>query len=123
MVAADDDRRLELAPRHHLVEGEPDLGAVAEAEPADPRRQALELDALPRHVEPGMEMAVAGEQLLHLGIGAVDVLGIARERAPAEGADAAAEERADIGGNEAREIEGVLDAHLLGELADVIAVV
>src|SRR5262249_60129963 len=114
MVAADDDRRLELTPRHHLVEGEPDLGAVAEAEPADAGRQALELDPLPRHVEPGVEMAVGGKQLLHLGIGAVDVLGIARERAPAEGSDAAAEERTDISGDETGEIESVLDAHLLG---------
>ena len=37
----------------------------------------------------------------------VDVLGIARERGPAERADAAAEQRADIGRHEAREVEGV----------------
>ena len=42
---------------------------------------------------------------------------------PAEGADAAAEERADVGGDEAGEGEGVLQALFLGYLADVVAVV
>ena len=34
--------------RHHLVEREPEPVALAEAEPADARRQALEGDALAR---------------------------------------------------------------------------
>src|SRR5437868_2155360 len=42
VIAADDDRRLHLAGAHELVEREPDLRAVAVAEPADARRQALE---------------------------------------------------------------------------------
>ena len=45
MVAADHDRRLEFAIRHHLVEGKPDAMAIAETDPANARRQALELDA------------------------------------------------------------------------------
>jgi hypothetical protein len=52
-----------------------------------------------------------------------DVLRIARQRRPAERADAAAEQRADIGRHEAGEIEGVGDALVLGHLADVVAVV
>ncbi len=78
-----------------------------EPDPADPRGQALELDLLARHVEPVVEVRVVGDQLLHLGVGLVDVLGIARERRPAERADAAAEQRADIGGHEAGKVEGV----------------
>ena len=97
--------------------------ALAEADPADARRQALERDALARHVEPVVQVRVVGDQLLHLGVGAVDVLRIARERRPAERADAAAEQRADIGRHEAREIEGVLHALVLRHLADVVAVV
>ena len=58
MVAADDDRRLQLAVRDHLVEGEAEPVAVAEADPADARRQALEGDALARHVEPVVQMRV-----------------------------------------------------------------
>ena len=62
-------------------------------------------------------------QLAHLGIGAVDVLRIAGQRDPAERSDAAAEQRADVGGHEAGEVEGVLDARIEGDLADVVAVV
>ena len=39
------------------------------------------------------------------------------------GPDAAAEQRADIGGHEAGKVEGVLDAFLERHLADVVAVV
>src|SRR3546814_6608095 len=49
VVAADDDWRLQLASCHHLVEGEAEPVALAEAHPADPRREALERNALPRH--------------------------------------------------------------------------
>ena len=109
--------------RHHLVERQAEPVPLAEADPADPRRQALEGDPLARHVEPAVEVRVVGDQLLHLRVGAVDVLGIARQRAPAERADAAAEERPDIGRHEAGEIEGVGDALVLGDLADVVAIV
>ena len=37
---------------------------VAEAHPADARGQALELDALARHVEPAMQVRIVGQQLL-----------------------------------------------------------
>jgi hypothetical protein len=84
--------------------------AIAEPDPADPRRQALEVDALARHVEPVVEMRVVGQQFLHLGVGLRDILGIARQRRPAERADAAAEQRADIGRDEAGKVEGVGDA-------------
>src|SRR5437764_11013043 len=123
MVAADHDRRLHLALPYHLVEGEADPRPLAESEPADPCRQALELDLLPRHVEPVVEMAVAGDQRLDLGVGAIDVLGLAGERAPAERPDAAAEERAYIGRHEAREVESVGDPLLFRHLADVVAVI
>ncbi len=96
---------------------------VAEADPADARRQALEADARPRHVEPVVQMLVVRHQLLHLGVGPVDVLGIARQRRPAERPDPAAEQRADIGGHEAGKVERVGDALLLRHLADVVAVV
>ena len=87
MIAADHDRRLQLARRHHLVEGEAEPVPVAEPDPADARRQALETDALARHVEPVVQMPVVRHQLLHLGVGPIDVLGIARQRRPAERAD------------------------------------
>jgi hypothetical protein len=42
VVAADHDRRGELTRRDHLVEAQPGHVALAVAEPADARRQALE---------------------------------------------------------------------------------
>ena len=56
---------------------------------------------------------VVRHQLLHLGVGAVDVLGITRQRRPAERPDAAAEQRPDIGRHEAREGEGIGHAFFL----------
>jgi hypothetical protein len=47
VVAADHDRRLELALAHEVVHREAELRAFAEAEPADARREALERDAPP----------------------------------------------------------------------------
>ena len=85
------------------LKASPSAVAVAEPDPADARRQALKGDALARHVEPVVQVRVVGDQLLHLGVGLVDVLGIAGQGHPAERADAAAEQRADIGGHEARE--------------------
>ena len=96
---------------------------VAQAHPADARRQSLELDARPRHVEPGMKMPVVGHQLLHLGVRPVDVLRIAGQRGPAERPDAAAEQGPDIGRHEAGVAEGVRHALLQRHLADVVAVV
>ena len=60
MIAADDDRGFELAVAHHLVEGETEAVALAEADPADARRQALEVDALARHVEPVVQCGSSG---------------------------------------------------------------
>src|SRR5262249_54518432 len=96
---------------------------VAEADPANPRGQALERDALLRHVEPAMQVPVLREQLLHRRVGLEDILRIAGERGPAEWSDAATEQRADIGRYEAGKIERVLDTLILRDLTDVVAVV
>src|SRR5579864_8117416 len=117
MVAPDDDRRLELPARHHLIEGETETVPVAESHPADARRQALKLDALARHVQPVMQMAVLGQELAHPGVRAVDVLGIARECCPAERAHPAAEEWPDISRHEPGESERLLQALVEGHLA------
>ena len=56
------------------IEGQPQPMALAEAHPADARRQALKLDARARHVEPLVQVRIVGDQLLDLGVGPVDVL-------------------------------------------------
>ena len=70
-----------------------------------------------------MQMSVCGKELLHLAIGFVDVLRIAGERDPAKRSLALAEQRPDIRGNEAREIERVRDAFVVGDLPDIVAVI
>ena len=96
---------------------------LAQAQPADARRQALERDALARHVEPAVQMRVVGEELLHLAVGRVDVLRVARQRDPAERPLALAEQRPDVRRHEAREGERVGHALVERDLADVVAVV
>ena len=76
MIATDDDRRLQLAALHHFIERQPQPVAIAKADPADPRRQPLELDLRLRHVEPVVKMLVVRHQLLDLGVGAEDIPGI-----------------------------------------------
>ena len=63
VVAADHDRRLDVALPDELVDREPGARAVAVAEPADPRGQPLEGDALGRELEPALEGGVVREQL------------------------------------------------------------
>ena len=123
MVPADDDGGFELAGPDHLVEREAEAVALAEPHPADPRRESLELDVLPRGIEPVVEVGVVRDQLLDLGVGAVDVLRVPGERGPAERSDPAAEEGPDVGGHEAGEIERPLHAAAERLLPDVVAVV
>ena len=77
MITADDDRSRDFTIPHHFVEGEPEPVPLPQADPADPRGQALEGDPLPRHVEPAMQMRIVGDQLLNALVGAVDLLWIA----------------------------------------------
>src|SRR3546814_4323148 len=56
VVAADHHRRLELSVADHFVEGESELIALTQADPADARGQALELNAFARHVEPVVQV-------------------------------------------------------------------
>ena len=123
VIAADHDRRLELARAHHLVEREAREVTLAEPDPADARRQPLEFDAPGGHVEPPVEQPVLGKKLTHLRVGPGDVFGVAGERRPAERAPADAEQRPHVGRNETGKVERVLHAGVFRLLADVVAVV
>src|SRR5689334_15722093 len=48
MIAADCDRRFEIAALHEIVDGFAHLGTLAVTEPADARRQSLEVNAIAR---------------------------------------------------------------------------
>ena len=51
MVAPDHDRRLHLPGANELVDRKPGARTIAEPEPADPGRQALEVDAIRRETD------------------------------------------------------------------------
>jgi hypothetical protein len=123
VVAANHDRAFELAALHHLVEGQAGQVALAQADPADARGQALEGDAFASHVEPAVQVLVVGEELFHLRVGLADVFRVAAQRHPAERPDALAEQRAHIGGHKAGEVKRIGHAKVLGHLAQVVAVV
>ena len=115
--------RLHRTGAHEVVEGQARLVALALAEPADPGRQPLERDALLRAADPLVQLVVVGEQVEHGTVGGGDVLGVPRERGPAERPLALAEQRPDVGRDEPREVEGPLAAALPGLVADRVAVV
>ena len=87
---------------HELVDREPGPRAIAVPEPADPRREPLEGDALGRQLEPPLEQRIVREERAELAVDRLDVRRIARERRPAERADASTEERPDVRRDEAR---------------------
>ena len=72
------------------------------AEPADPRRQALEGDASRSELEPALEERVVREQGRELAVDRVDVRRVAREHRPPKRPDPTAEERPDVRRDEAR---------------------
>ncbi|BAS14807.1 hypothetical protein AHiyo8_31100 [Arthrobacter sp. Hiyo8] len=92
MVPADHDRGLDLALGDELVEQQPGLGAFAVAQPADPGREAFELDAFGGGVEPFVQVGVLREQFLDRLVGDGDVFGVPGERDPAERAQSFAEQ-------------------------------
>ena len=84
VIAADHDRRAELALLHIVVHGAAKSGAFAIAEPADPRGQPLKVDLSFRQIHPPAENPVIREQLAGQPVGGADVFGVARQRHPAE---------------------------------------
>src|SRR5438270_913331 len=102
MIATDDDRSLQLTAFDHVVELQSQFRSLAVAEPADARGQSLELDLLPREINPAIERDIVGKRLADSLIGAVDVLGIAAERHPAKRAASLAELRPNVLRHKAR---------------------
>jgi hypothetical protein len=102
VIPPDHHRRLDLARADELVDRKARPRAVAEAEPADARREPLEGHALRRELEPALEEGVVGEEVAEHRVDRRDVRRLARQRRPPERADAATEQRPDIGRDEAR---------------------
>ena len=97
--------------------------AFAVAEPADPGRESLEGDPFAGQSDPAGQRFVLGELLEHRPVGGGDVGRIARQGHPAERSDAFAEQRADVGGKEARVVERPVEATELRFGPEAVAVV
>ena len=77
MVTADHDGCLDPAAPNQLIEPQAEGGPFPVAEPADPGRQSLEVDLLPRHPDPAAQRLVLGEHLQHQVVGHGNVRRIA----------------------------------------------
>ena len=95
----------------------------AVAEPADAGGKTLECDAFFCHVNPSMQSRIVWEKFEQCVIGGLDVLRIAAQCDPTEGAAADAELRANVGGNESGERECIGVASVECALTDVVAVI
>jgi hypothetical protein len=102
MIAADDDRRLDLARTYEVVDCEPCPSPVSVAKPTDPSWEPLEGNALRRQLQPPLEQYVVWEALPQRRVDRRDIPRIARQRRPPKRADSATEERSNIGRDKAR---------------------
>src|SRR3954465_2603276 len=107
MIATDGDRRRQVTARHEVVERQTEGRAVALPQPADARRQALEVDALAREGDPAPQVLVVRKEIEHQLVGPRDVGGIAGESDPAERSLPLTEQRADVLGDETGGLETI----------------
>src|SRR5579884_2519947 len=118
MIAADDDRRFELAACHQFVEAQSRFCAVAESKPADARGQTLERNTLLRHCNPASQRRILRKEFEQLVVTALDVRRIAGERGKAERPAAFAKQRTNERGHKAGKIKRVLYAGALRHRAN-----
>src|SRR5579875_3797586 len=123
MVAADYDGSLQFAAGDQTVERETEFIALAVAEPADARGQALIADTFPRKPDPACQNFVFGKHFQDELIGAMNVGRLSGKRGPTKWPAAFAEEGPDVCGHEAGKIVSVFYALLESERADVVTVV
>src|SRR5919109_3831098 len=114
MIAADDDWRLHDPAANEIVDRQAEARPLAEPEPEDPRRQALEPDAFSCQANPAAKRGVVGEHLDREVVSSVDVRRIAGQRGPAEWSLPLTEQRPDVLRHEAGNVERLVDAGDLG---------
>ena len=100
MVAADDDGGRDFAVSDEAVDGRAEPCPVAIAQPADAGGQPQEGHLLRGEADPAAEAFILREKFNQLFIYSMNVPRITRNRRPAEGPHAPAEQGPDIGGNE-----------------------
>src|SRR6266542_3405534 len=85
MPLADYDGRLEFASGYFVVQTLAEERALSVTEPADARRQSLELHVFARELDPAVQNFVHREEFQHKLVGAVNISRIAGKRHPPEG--------------------------------------
>ena len=123
MVTADDDGGRHFAVGNQLVEQQARLVALPVAQPADAGGQTFELHVLLCGVEPAVQVVVVREELLERFVSHPNIFRISGQGDPAEGAEALAEQRSDVGRHKAGELKGTVITGLAGFIADGVAVV
>ncbi len=123
VIAADHDWRGDLARRDEIVDCDPELCPFPLPQPADPRRQPLKLDPVASQCDPAPQMLVFGKELEHQLVRAGNVTRIARERDPPERSASFTKERTYVLGDKSGNLEGVLDAGVERDCADVVSIV
>ncbi len=84
MVTPNRDWRFQIAAAHEFIDGFTHLGALAVTQPADARRQSLELHPIARKPQPAIQSFVLGKKFERQIISLANVFGFARERDPAK---------------------------------------
>src|SRR5687768_18464726 len=102
MITSDHDRRRHGYGADQPVDCEPSLRPVAVAEPADPRRQALECDTPRSELEPTLEERIVRKQRRQLPVDRRDIGRGSRQCHPPKRPYPATEQWPDVRRNEAR---------------------
>src|SRR6185369_12949664 len=102
MIAPDRDRRFKVAALHEIVDRLAHLSTLTVTEPADARRQSLEVNAIARQTQPAIQRAIVGKHLEGEIVGLAYVFCLARQRHPAKRSFAFAEKRPNVLGHKTR---------------------
>src|SRR5437868_1194079 len=107
MIASNDEGSFDFAGADEIVEDQTRLVTFAVTEPADACGQALKRHSLFSARQPADQVILLRESIHQCAISDENIIGIARERSPAEWSRAFAKERANVFGHKARNLEGI----------------
>src|SRR5690606_14815700 len=97
MISTDHDRRFHFPRPNECVEDKACLLPLAQSEPADSCGQTLKRDALPRLLQPAVEVVVVRKRLHQRVVCGIDVIGVSGQGYPAERPLALAKKGAYVG--------------------------
>src|SRR5690606_4641945 len=123
MISTDHDRRFHFPRPNECVEDKSCLLPLAQSEPADSCGQTLKRDALPRLLQPAVEVVVVRKRLHQRVVCGIDVIGVSGQGYPAERPLALAKKGAYVGRHKPGKRERVLLSPLQCKFTKIVAVV